>query len=167
MTNEQFRSVVEQYERLVYTICYQLVQDHQEAQNLTQETFLSAYTHIDRCDPANLKPWIARIATNKAKDHLKSAYLRRVECMPVPDMEPALTLESSPDDIYLVKEGEKAIQDQIYQLNEPYLNVAVLFFLEEKNVDEIARALHRPKKTVQTQIYRAKIILQNKLREGT
>ena len=79
MTNEQFGTVVEQYQKLVYTICYQMVRDHFEAQNLCQETFLSAYTHIDRCREEDMKPWLCRIAANKAKDHLKSAYVRRVQ----------------------------------------------------------------------------------------
>ena len=62
MTNEKFGQVVTQYQRLVYTICYQMVRDHFEAQNLTQDTFLSAYTHIESCREEDLKPWLARIA---------------------------------------------------------------------------------------------------------
>lgn len=168
MTNEEFSRVVEQYERLVYTICYQMVRDHYEAQNLAQETFLSAYTHMDRCREEEMKPWLARIATNKAKDYLKSAYFRRVS----PDQETletresALPLESSPDEIYLASEGEKAIKDKIYSLQEPYLNVSILYFIQEKNVDEIALALGRPRKTVQTQIYRAKNLLRQEIEEG-
>ena len=38
--------------------------------------------------------------------------------------------------------------------------------MQQKNVDEISGLLGRPRKTVQTQIYRAKIILQQKLKEG-
>ena len=45
MTNEQFSGLVLQYERLVYTICFQLVRDASAAEDLTQETFLSAYIH--------------------------------------------------------------------------------------------------------------------------
>ena len=45
MTNEQFSGLVLQYERLVYTICFQLVRDASAAEDLTQDTFLSAYIH--------------------------------------------------------------------------------------------------------------------------
>ncbi len=44
MTTEQWQKSIEQYEKLIFTICYQMVHDYHEAQNLTQETFLSAYT---------------------------------------------------------------------------------------------------------------------------
>ena len=78
MNNREFENLVRKYEKLVFTVCYQLVQDYGEAQNLTQETFLSAYRHIDRCQEGEYKPWLIRIASNKAKDFLKSAYHRRV-----------------------------------------------------------------------------------------
>ena len=47
MTNESFSEFVGQYEKLVFTVCFQMVQDYQEAQNLAQETFLAAYRSID------------------------------------------------------------------------------------------------------------------------
>ena len=47
MTQREFSQFVTQYEKLVFTICYQFVKDYHEAQNLSQETFLSAYRHID------------------------------------------------------------------------------------------------------------------------
>ena len=40
-TTERFSQLVEQYERLVYTVCFQLVRDAAAAEDLTQETFLS------------------------------------------------------------------------------------------------------------------------------
>ncbi|MEA5010713.1 MAG: RNA polymerase sigma factor [Angelakisella sp.] len=166
MTTKNFDNVVKQYQRLVYTICYQMVQDHFEAQNLTQETFLSAYTHLESCRENELKPWLARIATNKARDHLKSAYHRRVQLEEEDAPQRAAPTWESPDNIYIVSEGEQVIRDKIQSLKEPYLAVSVLFFLQEKNVDEIAEELGRPKKTVQTQIYRARLQLRELLKEA-
>lgn len=174
MTKEQFGVVVEQYQKLVYTICYQMVRDHYEAQNLAQETFLSAYTHIDRCREEDMKPWLCRIAANKAKDHLKSAYVRRVQLVREdedgqetgPGLASLPDPEGTPDERYLEREGAEAIQEMIRSLHEPYLKVSVLYFLEEKPVEEIAQLLGRPRKTVQTQLYRAKLTLQKMIREG-
>ena len=74
MTSLEFGAMVRQYQNLVYTVCHQLVPDEQEAQDLTQETFLSAWRAIDRCPPGYEKQWLARIASNKAKDYLRSAF---------------------------------------------------------------------------------------------
>lgn len=165
MTNEKFKSLVEQNERLVFSICYQLVRDYHEAQNLAQDTFVAAFAHIDTVTEQNLKAWLARIASNKAKDYLKSAYNRRVSLSEDMSELDVLRCESSPEQLCLEGEGAAHIRALILQLKEPYLNVSVLFFLEEKSIDEIVLALERPKKTVQTQLYRARLALQEKLKE--
>jgi RNA polymerase sigma factor (sigma-70 family) len=164
MTQDKFNMMVVQYERLVFTVCYQLVKDYDEAQNLTQETFLSAFCHIDSCEEDKVKPWLARIATNKAKDYLKSAYYRHTVLSDTPVDENVSSHERSPEDIVLTSEQESMIKDKIYSLKEPYLKVSVMYFLEDKTLDEIALALKRPKKTVQTQLYRAKLSLQQMLK---
>ena len=51
LTNASFSQLVVQYERLVYTVCFQLVRDAAAAEDLTQETFLSAYLHRDAIPP--------------------------------------------------------------------------------------------------------------------
>ena len=78
MNAAQFESFVDQYEKLVYTVCWQLVRDRELAQDLSQETFLSAWRSIERCPEGHEAQWLARIAANKAKDHLRSAWNRRV-----------------------------------------------------------------------------------------
>ena len=91
MTEQAFEAMVRQYEKLVYTVCCQLVHDHQLAEDLSQETFVSAYLHMESCPPGAEKPWLCRIAVNKAKDHLKSAYNRRMAVTEAPgDTSPAL-----------------------------------------------------------------------------
>ena len=169
MTNAQFAGLVEQYQRLVYTVCYQLVQDHQLAEDLTQDTFVSAFTHMDSCPPEHYKPWLARIAANKARDHLKSAWARRVsapgdEGMPQAPP-PGAAAPPGPEDLTVTRDEAEAIRAMVRSLKEPYLKVSVLYFLEERSVEEISRALRRPPKTVHTQLFRAKKMLQQKIRE--
>ena len=168
MTNAQFSALVEQYQKLVYTVCYQLVRDHQLAEDLTQDTFVAAFSHMDDCPPEHYKPWLARIATNKARDHLKSAWNRRVmtpgdEAMP----ETAAVGASAPvpEDLTVSRTEAQAICQRVRDLREPYYQVSVMYFLQERSVEEIARALRRPPKTVHTQLYRAKRLLQQQITE--
>lgn len=164
MTNDDYRLIVEKYQKLVFTICYQLIKDYQEAENLTQETFISAFKNIDKCEMEGLKPWLAKIATNKAKDYLKSAYIRKVKVSEDYDLDRGYT-EMSPDQIYIENEKEQMIKSRIKSLKEPYLKVSIMYFIEQKSVDEISQSLNRPKKTVQTQILRAKTLLKKILKE--
>lgn len=164
----RFGEIVTKYERLVYSICYQLTRDHHIAEDLSQETFLSAYNHIDTCPEEGLKPWLARIATNKAKDHLKSAYNRRVSAadeLPEASGKVLFMKTDQPEDLAVSNDVVKLISEDIRALKEPYHKVAVLFFLEERSVEEIAGRLGRPPKTVHTQIFRAKKLLQKRLQE--
>ena len=161
MKEREFRSKIEKYEKLIFTVCFQFVKDYQEAQNLTQETFISAYTHIDSCNIETIKPWLSRIATNKAKDYLKSAYNRRVVLGNDGSEEvSAVSILPLPETLVLAKEGVENIKEYILNMKEPYYKVSVMYFLEEKSIDEISTILKRPKKTVQTQIFRAKNILK-------
>lgn len=169
MNNAEFSKLVEQYQKLVYTVCYQLVRDHHLAEDLAQETFLSAYNHIDSCPPESYRPWLARIATNKAKDHLKSAYARRVaavddEAFPEGPPPGAAALPG-PEDIAVEGDELEAIRGLVHGLKEPYRLVSELYFLQERSVEEISRALKRPPKTVHTQLYRARRLLQQQILE--
>lgn len=168
MTNEQFKLIVKQYEKLVFSICLQFTRNYHEAENLTQETFLSAFKYIDGCDSEKYKQWLTRIASNKARDWLKSAYIQHVE-LASEDGETEQRPDTTPlpEDSLLTSEGIEEIKMAVLDLKEPYKKVSVMFFLEEKDYDQISKQLCRPKKTVQTQVLRAKSILQEKLKGGT
>ncbi len=164
MREKDFEAFVLQYEKLVFTVCYQLVKDYGEAQNLTQDTFLSAYQHIDEYQGDNYKPWLIRIASNKAKDFLRSAYHRKVDATDDWDALPMETQRSAEQEA-VSKDTALLITQVIREMEEPYRKVSVLYFLEEKPLPEIARLLDRPPKTVETQLYRARKKLKTILME--
>ena len=169
LNNEQFASLMRQYQRLVYTVCYQFVHDPHAAEDLTQDTFLSAWSNIDRCDPAYHKQWLVRVATNKCKDHLKSAWVRRVQAqqddqLPEPRGAPPGDAQN-PEEALIAREEAGALQNMVRTLREPYGSVATMYLLEHKTVPVIAQALGRPEKTVQNQIFRAKVILRQQILE--
>ena len=55
LTNGEFTELMQQYQRLIYTVCLQFVHDPHTAEDLTQDTFLSAFSAIDRCEPQYYK----------------------------------------------------------------------------------------------------------------
>ena len=74
MNDEAFAGLVRDYSRLIYTVCRRLVHDDQEAENLTQDTFLTAYRAIGRFQGSITNPgWYASLSTkprtiSKAQD---------------------------------------------------------------------------------------------------
>lgn len=161
MTKEQFSKLVSQYERLVYTICFQLVRDASTAEDLTQETFLAAWVHREAVPAGYERQWLGRIAANKAKDHLQSAWSRRSVLPGDEAMPPGLAPPA--EEAALQRAGADAIAAEIEALKEPYRPVCRLCLLEERSPEEAALALGRPVKTVHTQLSRGKRLLRERL----
>ena len=165
-TNETFSGLVEQYERLVYTVCFQLVRDAAAAEDLTQESFLSAYLHRTSIPEGYERQWLCRVAANKAKDYLQSAYQRHTllpgeEGIPPGQAPPA-------EETALRRAAVAELRDLILHMREPYQPVCRLCLLEERTPEEAALALGRPVKTVHTQLLRGKKLLRQALeRSGT
>jgi len=161
MTKEQFSALVVQYERLVYTICHQLVRNAAAAEDLTQETFLSAYLHREDIPAGYERQWLGRIAANKAKDYLQSAWNRRAVLPGDEGMPPGLSPPA--EGIVLQRAGTAKIRTAVQALREPYLTVCRLCLLEERSPEEAALALGRPVKTIHTQLSRGKRLLRQQL----
>ena len=161
MPKEAFSRLVEQYERLVYTICFQLVRDTAAAEDLTQETFLSAYLHRDAMPEGYERQWLARIAANKARDHLQSAWNRRTVLPGDEEMPPGLAPPAEEEALRRARAAE--ITAAIEGLREPYRPVCRQCLLEEKSPEEAALALGRPVKTIHTQLARGKKLLRQQL----
>ena len=161
ITKERFSELVLQYERLVYTVCFQLVRDAAAAEDLTQETFLSAYLHRDSLPAGYERQWLSRVAANKAKDHLQSAWNRRT-VLPG-DEELARGLAPPAEETVFRRSAMADIQRTIQAMKEPYRQVCRLCLLEERSPEEAALALGRPVKTVYTQLSRGRKLLREAL----
>ena len=160
-TKESFSRLVEQYERLGYTICFQLVRSAAAAEDLTQETFLSAYLHRNTMPAGYERQWLGRIAANKAKDYLQSAWNRRAVLPGDEGIPPGLAPPA--EEVALERAGTQDIRAAIAELKEPYRPVCRLCLLEEKSPEEAALALGRPVKTIHTQLSRGKRLLRERL----
>lgn len=147
--------LIESYGNLILSICYQMTQNYFDAEDLTQETFLAAYKNLKSFDYKYEKAWLARIAVNKCIDY------KRKNCnLEEPTDESIFhTMENGSSEIdahLLDEEVQNRLKKCCEQLKSPYKEVALAHFYEEKGVDEIAAKTGKGKKTIQTQIYRAK-----------
>ncbi len=163
------KELIRNYQKLIFTVCYQFTKDYHESENLTQDTFLSAFNHLETLEHTNYKAWLVRIATNKCKDFLKSAYKRKTETS---DMENIVLVshERDPAEIVTEEESREKIIEICNRLKEPYKTVSKLYYVEEKSFQEIAAYMDKPVKTIQTQVYRArekiKIMLKEEYKDG-
>ena len=131
------------------------------AEDLTQETFLSAYLHRDAIPPGYERQWLCRVATNKAKDYLQSAYQRHTLLPGEDNIPPGLSPPA--EETVLRRSAAAEIRDLILHMRQPYQPVCRLCLLEEKTPEEAALALGRPVKTIHTQLSRGKRMLREAL----
>ena len=159
--DEKLEELIDRYQSLVFSICYKMTGDYFAAEDLAQETFLSAYEKYSSFDGRHEKAWICRIATNKCLDYLKAAGRRSV---PTEDewFSWQEDTKESPEENYLEQEVREELYQACKELKPPYDEIALDYYYYEMDVGEITEKRERNVKTVQTQIYRARGMLRKK-----
>ncbi len=157
--DEEFAIFVQNYERLIFTICLSLVKNYFDAEDLAQETFLSAYKALNKFDGKNIKAWLSAIAVNKCKDYLKSPAKSTIllsnedyDCLEGTQDAPSESLE------------QKALEEKVHilcrRLKEPYQTVSLNYFCFGIKLSDMAKDSGQSLKTLQTQLYRSKKLLK-------
>lgn len=69
---DAFAMIVERFQRKIFRVARSIVRDEMEADTITQDTFVQAYTHLSRFEGrAELETWLTRIAINRSRDALR------------------------------------------------------------------------------------------------
>lgn len=166
ISNEQYYEyLIDTYQNLIYSICFKIVRDYFDAEDLAQETFLSAYKHLPTFDRQYEKAWLCRIATNKCLDFIKRSDRQSLPTedeyfLTQPDREPL------PEEKILELEVKQQLSERCNHLKSPYREIAMDYFYSEMSAAEIAANTGKNLKTVQTQIYRARALLQKSYKKG-
>ena len=67
-----FGLLVERFQRKIYRVAFAIVRDEVEADTITQDTFIQAYTHLAKFQGrAEFETWLTRIAINRSRDSLR------------------------------------------------------------------------------------------------
>ena len=162
-SKENLTRLINQYQNLIFSICLKLTGDYFVAEDLTQETFLSAFKSMETFDGQSEKAWICRIASNKSIDYLKAAKRREIPTLQE-NMEEEPTAEGNdPLQEILNKEVVEDMKLRCQNLKPPYDEVAMEYFIRGKTTKEIAKLKNVPLNTIQTRLYRAREMLRNSI----
>lgn len=159
--------LLEKYGKLVYKICYDMLKNQEDAEDLLQETYFSLYKNLNRYSnlPENdIKNIICKIALNKCRDLLKSKS-KKLENLTDYDetkLENYLIDNKIDEQIYL-KDRKMFVIKMINELKMPYRQILYDYYIDQKSLDEIAKSQDVLKDTLKVQLYRAKKLLKEKL----
>ena len=166
-----FAEIVEIYKDKVYQLCYRMLGNRHEAEDIAQEAFIRAYVNIHSYDlNRKFSTWLYRIATNLSIDRIRKKKPDFYLDAEVAGAE-GLTLYSQvaadvalPEDQVESLELQETIQKEILKLPEKYRAAIVLKYIEELSLKEISEILELPIGTVKTRIHRGREALRHQLR---
>lgn len=161
---ELLEELINDYGRLVFSICYRITRNYFDSEDLTQDTFLSAYKNLDTFEGQYGKAWVSKIATNKCLDYMKNGARKMIATEDTYFID-LLEDRKEPLDLCIEEEMKLQIRDLCKSLKEPYSEVAYEHICKGKTAKELASIRKIPLKTIQTQIYRAKSMLRDCLRK--
>lgn len=158
----RFENVVNQYSNLAYKIAIDMLSSPYDAQDIVQDAYLSLYNHFKeygKLPEKEIKNVLCKIVLNKCKDYLKSSKRKEIAVLDdfVDFQEDAL------DEFF--KEDDSGVREAIYQLESPYKEVLMQYYLEEYTLEEIAIKNNTSKGTIKVQITRGKQKLKEILRK--
>ena len=169
-----YRELIGRYERQVYSVAMRMVRVAEDAEDLTQETFVRMFKALDRYDPTRPFPaWLLTIAARLSIDQLRRRRVKTVSLFrsePGSDEEQAVEFADpgpGPEELAERQEEQRGADRLIGSLPEHYRIVVVLRHQQGLSYEEIAEALHLPLGTVKARIHRARALLKVRLETGS
>jgi RNA polymerase sigma-70 factor, ECF subfamily len=158
------------FTRKVLNFIYRMVNSVEEAEDLTQETFVAVYKKLGSLkDNDKFEPWLFRIARNFVYQRYRA---RPPASVPIDfldeDGQPTTQLidqRKNPDEAFQARELEDAVQREINNLPQQYREVFVLSAIQHMTYQEIAEITDRSLPSVKTNIHRARIEIRKRIKE--
>jgi RNA polymerase sigma factor (sigma-70 family) len=162
-SNEAYREFLRRYKPSIYRLISSQIGDPDEALDLTQEAFVSAFSAISRYDGERpFRVWMARIAINKCRDWARRRKVRAFFSAALP-LDLAFNVKCPaplPDEAVEMPREANRVRDAIAKLPDNLREVLVLRAVEEMSQAEVAMLLKVSEKTVETRLYRARLKLR-------
>lgn len=169
---EAFRELVRRYQDPIISFAMRMLNDHEKAVDVAQETFINVYTHAGGYRPiAGFSAWLYRIAYNTAITEIRRQ--RR---------QPAVSLDAGPgeghdgslagriadegdsaEEVLLGRERREAVKRCVASLPPKYRAAIVMKDMEGLTFDQIAAILGCPESTVKSRVMRARRMLRTRL----
>jgi RNA polymerase sigma-70 factor (ECF subfamily) len=161
---DAFGELVTRYQTSVFNVCYRILYERGEAEDLAQEAFLRAYQRLDTFDLERpFGPWIRRVAANLCLNHLSA----RPSAPAQLDEERDADRGDRPDAAYEQREQGEQLRLALASLPPGYRAVVELRHYQDLSYEEIAAALSLPLSDVKSHLFRARKLLAEKIRHAS
>jgi len=165
---DAFAILVERYKDAVQNLAYRMLSNVTEAEDVTQEVFVRAYTQLATYKPAHkFSTWLLSIASHLAIDQLRRRRFLALPLEDVPFLEWITDLGAGPEQAALNGEQQDEIQAYLDRLHSKYRAVIVLRYWYDLSYEEIATALNLTPALVKARLHRARELLARAMKENS
>lgn len=169
-----FQQLIDGLQPQVYGLAFRILRQAQDAEDVTQQTFLSLIENIEQFrEESSVKTWVLRIASNHALKILRkrktvgminmSAMTASDSYGDVPHPEFIAPWSLTPDELADQAETQIEIERALGELDDKYRLVFILRDVEGMSVRETAQALELTESTVKVRLLRARLALRERL----
>ena len=163
---EAFNQIVRRYQLRVYNLAARILGDRTAAEDVAQDTFVSAYKALARFRGGSLRAWLLRIASNLCYDRLRSAKRRPEQSLDEAMESPGFHVPSrdpSPEQQAISRELHDHVQRAILGLPFDQRNTIMLVDVQGLSYQEAAEAMDVSMGTVKSRLSRARAAVRDAL----
>jgi len=165
-----FEVLIRRYNPVLYRIARSYDFNHQDAEDLLQETHVAAYLHLSQfAGKATYKTWVSKIMVHKCLYKLKYGYFKyEMHVKPIQEQAQPLYMKPNsrqPEAKMLNKELGLILENSLQKLPALYRTVFVLREVEGFSVAETAELLQITETNVKVRLNRAKTLLQKEIEQ--
>jgi len=157
-----FRLLVRQHEKAVYGMGLNFFRNSDDASDFTQEVFLKAYKSLSGFEGrSRFSTWLYKIAYNTAINEVN----RRKEYLSLAEEDAGLAVisDDTPERTVLRNAAKEAVKAAIMELPQRFKVCVDMFFFYDRSFKEIEAITGIPVNTIKSHIFRAKVLLREKL----
>lgn len=166
-----FDGIVRAHQDRVYAFCARMLSDREEAMDVAQEVFLSAYRNLDGFrEEARLSTWLLKIAANRCLNRIRQRATRasrevrlfesETQDGDAPAFQPPAPEEIRPDRVVENRELGRILAEALARLDPDSRWILLLSDVEGFTNEEIAAMAEIPLGTVKSRLHRARMTLR-------
>ncbi len=166
----QFAILVARHTERVHNLALRLLDSSEEAQDMTQEAFLRAYTHLATFrNTASFATWLYRIALNVCRDQLRHRHTREqtVDFSQIDLLWADEHYSVDPEQMVLALEDRQVLEAALKQLPASYRATLLLHEVDGLSLQDVADLMSVPLPTVKSRLQRARMALVTLLDEAS
>lgn len=167
---EDFKFLIEKYQDAVFRLCMGYIHDEDDANDITQESFINAYQNLGKFRfDSKFSTWLYRIAMNMSLNHIRSKRFKifgRLDNLLdsfTGSSDFLISNFSNPEKLLIEKEHHQIVHKEIEKLSEKQKTVFTLSRYNNLSQKEIAGIMHISEGAVESLLQRAKANLQKGL----